>query len=89
MLAEALNDAGLDVQHTLRHDISVPWSGTAVKELIWRPVMLAMTGKSSTTEMDATEPSQVCDVLNRHLGEKFGIYVPWPSEESLYDKQNN
>ena len=87
MLADALNDAGLDVQHTLRHDISLPWSGPAVKELIWRPVMIAMTEKDSTTQMDTIEPSQIYEVLNRHLGEKFGIFVPWPCEETQYQDQ--
>lgn len=86
MLAEALNDAGLDVQHTLRHDISIPWSGPAVKELIWRQVQEAMTGKESTTKLDRIEPSKIWEVLNRYLGERFGIFVPWPCEESQHEQ---
>src|SRR3990172_4513110 len=88
MLANAFNDAGLDIQKTLRHDIEIPWSAVTVKELIYRPVMEAMTGKESTTELDRIEPSQVYEVLNRHLGEKFNLHVPWPCDETRQEEQH-
>ena len=82
-LADALNAAGWNVQKTLRHDVEIPWNAALIKELIYRPVMTAMTGKESTTNLDTIEPSQVYEVLNLHLGEKLGVHVEWPSEESL------
>ncbi len=88
-LAEVLNDAGLDVQKTLKHDIEIPWNAVLVKELIWRPVQEAMTDKESTTELDRIEPGQIYEVLNRHLGNKFGIYVPWPCEENQYSEEKH
>lgn len=81
MLSEALNDAGLDVMTTLRHDVAIPWTPERVKELIWRPVQQVMTGKESTTELDRIEPNQVWEVINRHMGEKHGIHVPFPCED--------
>lgn len=87
LLADSLNDAGWNVQKTLRHDVEIPWNPTLVKELIWRPVQEAMTEKHSTTELDRMEPSQIYEVLNLHLGEKLGIHVPFPSEET--DPRNN
>lgn len=89
LLSVALNEAGLDVQKTLRHDVEIPWNETLVKELIWRPVQEAMTDKYSTTELDRVEPSQIYEVLNRHLSEKFGIHVPWPCEETQYDGEDS
>ena len=83
-LADALNTAGLDMRKTLKHDIEIPWTMENVKNHLWRPIQKAMTEKHSTTEMDSAEPSQIYEVLNRHLGEKFGISVPWPCEESQY-----
>src|SRR3990167_4894290 len=82
MLAEALNDAGYSVQKTLKQDIEIPWNKTLIKELIWRPVMEAMTDKESTTELNTVEPSEIHAVLSRHLGERFGIMVDWPNEEN-------
>jgi hypothetical protein len=88
MLADALNDAGWNVQKTLRHDVEIPWNMTLVKELIWKPVQEAMTDKESTTELDRLEPSQIYEVLNRHLGEKLQIHVPFPSEETMSEQNN-
>ncbi|MHB8744782.1 MAG: hypothetical protein ACYC9L_16955 [Sulfuricaulis sp.] len=84
LLATALNDAGYSVQKTLRHDVEIPWSGSLIKELIWKPIQEAMTDKKSTTELDTVEPDAIHAVLSRHLGERFSIFVPWPSEESKH-----
>ena len=81
LLAEALNDAGYEMKAVLAvKSVDVPWSGDTVKEVLYRPIMLAMLEKGSTTEMTSTEVSQVWDVLNRHLGEHFGVTVGFPSE---------
>lgn len=91
-LADALNTAGLDMRKTLKHDIEIPWTMENVKNHLWRPIQEAMTEKHSTTELDSAEPSQIYEVLMKHLGEKFGIFLPFPSEESLYggdDVKNN
>lgn len=81
LLSEALNDAGLDARKTLKPEISIPWTPEMVKDLLFKPIMKAMTGKKSTTQMDTVEPSQVHAVLDLHTSEKFGIHVDWPSEE--------
>lgn len=81
MLADALNSAGLDMRKTLKPEIEIPWNKEMVKEHLWRPIQDAMYSKESTTELDTKEPSEVYAVLDRHLGEKFGIHVEWPSNE--------
>lgn len=83
-LAEALNDAGYDMQKTLKPGVSIPWNENLVKELIWRPVQEAMTDKHSTTELNTKDPSEIYEVLNRHMSEKFGISVSWPSEDEQW-----
>jgi len=83
MLSDQLNEAGLDVKKTLRHDVDTPWNPILVKELIYRPVMKAMTGKDSTTKLSTKELDKIYDVLNRHLGEKFGIELVFPSWEKM------
>ena len=87
-LADALNDAGLDMKKTLKQDIEIPWTMENVKNHLWRPIQEAMTDKESTTALDSSEPSQVYEVLNRHLGEKFKIHVPWPCEESQSEQNH-
>ena len=43
LLADALNDAGLDMRVVLKPEINIPWTKTSVKEYIIRPIMRAMT----------------------------------------------
>lgn len=82
-LADALNDAGLDMKKTLKPEVDIPWSGRTVKEYLWRPVMVAQLRKQSTTEMTTKDLDEVFNTLLRHLGQKFGLSVEFPSIESL------
>lgn len=82
-LADELNNAGLDMRKTLKPTIDIPWSGESIKEYLWRPIMKAQLGKESTTKLTTKEIDQVFDTINRHLGEKFGLTISFPSIESL------
>tara|TARA_Y100001951_G_scaffold105178_1_gene120470 strand:+ start:2463 stop:2885 length:423 start_codon:yes stop_codon:yes gene_type:complete len=80
-MAETLNDAGYDMRRTLKHDADMPWSPATVKEFLWRPIQQALTQKRSTTEITTVEPTEIYDVLCRHLGEKLGVQCPeWPKK---------
>jgi len=81
LIADVLNDSGLDQRKVLKENIQIPWSQDSVKEMLFKPVMKAVTGKDSTTTLSTTEMSEVYDVLMQHLGERFGIYVPFPHHE--------
>lgn len=81
MLAKALTDAGLDVRQTLKQDFDLPWTDSLVKEILWRPVQIAMLNKKSTTNLNKMEISDVYETINRHLAEKHGVSVPFPSEQ--------
>lgn len=86
MLAKELNENGLDMRRTLKPSIDIPWTGESVKEYLWRPVQQAQVNKKSTTELTTREIDEVFDTINRHLGTKFGIYVPFPSIETLLEE---
>lgn len=81
LLARALSEAGLDMRKTLKPGVEIPWSGNTVKDYLFRPIMKAQTGKDSTTELTTKEIDAVYDTLNRHLDEKFGVTVGFPSNE--------
>lgn len=82
LLAVALNDAGLDMRKVLKEGVDIPWNKDAVKEHLWRPIQKVITGKASTTELTTAEPSEIYNVLSRHISYKFGINIPWPSKRS-------
>lgn len=83
LLADELNNAGLDMRKTLKPGIEIPWARNGIKEYLWRPIQEAQLGKKSTTELTTIEVDQVFDTLIRHLGEKLGLHVAFPSVEEL------
>ena len=87
LLANTLNENGLDMRKTLKPGIEIPWSGPSVKEYLWRPIQTAQLNKQSTTELTTVEIDQVFDTINRHIGEKFGLHIPFPSIEDIILKQ--
>jgi len=85
-LANALNDAGLDMVKVLKPGIDIPWTKQSVKDHLYKPVLEAMTGKESTEDMTTVDPEAVYKVLNRHTADKLGISLEWPSKESQYNE---
>lgn len=84
LLGEALNDAGFDMKQFFAvKTVDIPWNQARVKDLIWRQVQQAMTGKKSTTQLDVPEVSEIYDVVQRHIAENFGIHVEFPSEDQV------
>lgn len=83
LIAEKLNDAGLDMRKVLKSEINIPWTTLSVKEYIFKPIMKAMYQKESTTELEknSNEISKIHDVIMRELGEKHGIeYHDFPHD---------
>lgn len=81
LLAEAFNDAGMDMRAVLREDVDIPWGKDTVREHIWRPIMQAKTQKKSTTLLTREEVTQIYEIINRHTASKFGISVEFPCEK--------
>ena len=83
MLADELNDSGLDMKKVLKPGVDIPWTKSSIKEYIWRPIQEVQLSKKSTTDLTTKEIDEVFETINRHLGEKFGVYVPFPSIDDL------
>ena len=79
-LADALNNAGLDMRVVLKPTFNIPWSTFSVKEYLWRPLQKSLLKKESTTDLNKLEEiDKVHEVLMRELGEKHGVeYVEFP-----------
>lgn len=79
-LAEALNDGGIDqtifFEKYVKKGFKIPWSKHSVKEVMYKPILEAMSGKVSTEEMNTAEPSQICQILGQKLSELTGITPP-------------
>jgi len=90
LLAQAFNEAGLDMRLVLKPEVSISWTPKNIKDYLWRPFQIVLTNKRSTTELGKLrEIDLIYDNLNRHLSEKFGLSVPFPSSElNFLDKDD-
>ena len=78
LLAVALNEAGLDMRKTLKPGVDIPWEKITVKEFLWKPIQKLQLGKDHSAELNTKEVDMVFATLMKHLGEQFGLYVPFP-----------
>lgn len=84
-LAKALNAAGFDRKQALEalpKEIEAPNTMESVK-VLYRLIMHAMFGYTSTKQLSTTEITEVWDKLNIILGETLDpeIMVKWPCQE--------
>ena len=86
MVADEMNAAGYDAQTVISLPISL--TPEIVKECIFKVIMKALyPDKTSTTELSTTEIQDVYENMNNATGQKFGISMDFPSEESLSEEQ--
>lgn len=90
LLAKELNEKGISMTTVLqRFVVDTPATKYTVKELIWRPLQEALTGKHSTTELlKKQEIDQIYDSLNKFFAERMKISIPpFPSSEDMFLKE--
>jgi hypothetical protein len=86
MIAQELNNCGMDMRKTLKPEIDIPWTKETIKDFLWRPIQRAQLGKESTTELTRKEVDQVYDTINRFFGQKLQVEMPlFPSLEQLIE----
>ena len=88
ILADELNDHGLDMKKTLKPEVEIAWNKQMVKEYLWRPLMKIQLGKRSTTEMTTADIDKVFQTISRLIAEKFGLTIDFPSINSLIEEDD-
>jgi hypothetical protein len=86
LLAKEFQKEGITMTTVLQKFIvDTPATKTTIKELMWKPLQLAMLEKESTTKLSKKEEIDlVYDALNKFTSETFGISIPFPSHEINY-----
>ena len=84
LVAEQLADQDYDFREVR---VEIRPSEHLVKEYMFRPVAKALYGKESTADLSTGEVAEVYEHLNRLLADRFGIHVPFPSEDELSEGQ--
>jgi len=86
-IADSLNETGMDMQVVLAKRAGIKWTETAVKECLFRVLMIAMTNKQSTTELTTKEFTEVTNMLRDFLARDYGLNVEVPSIETLMEER--
>ena len=74
IIADKLNAAGKDMRVVLKQSYEIPWTQESVKEHIFKPIIKALYGHTSTTQLEKQiEIDQAHEVIMRELGQKHGI----------------
>ena len=84
-IAELLNEHGISLE-VFYKNIEADHTMESVKEL-WRSFARSKYGKVSTADLTTKELQAIYEEVNRHVA-KFGIHVPFPSEESLINYED-
>jgi hypothetical protein len=63
--------------------VDIEWNTELFKDLIWRPVQIAMIKKKSTAQLTIEELQTVYETVNRIVSEKYGVGYQFPSVEQM------
>ena len=81
LCAEAINNAGLTMQESLKTLMDVEWSQETFKNIVWKAAQKKFLNKDSTTQLEKHEIDEVYDHVNRWLA-KLGVdSIPFPTDE--------
>ena len=79
-VAKALNDAGIDQKATIdklqTRGLDIPWTDSAFKENVWKPIYKAMSGNESTTDANRTDYNAEYMGLCKWFAQEFGVTLP-------------
>ena len=88
LLADALNLSGQDMRKTIRQDIDISWTEYNIKEYLFKPMMKAMYGKESTTQLSTVEIQKVYELVDKTIAERTGVTIPWPNIDQMLREQD-
>lgn len=82
-VAEALDRDGHSMQDVLKvtNKGEIRPTPHAVKYVIWHPIMFAMYGHTSTTQLTTAQVDRVYEMMNAFLSREFELSIPFPANE--------
>ncbi len=84
IISSQLNEMGIDFQYfgLKGQQLSMRHTPHLVKEMVWKPIQMALFDIKSTTKINTTQINEIVDVLTNFFGER-GIVIEFPSRETL------
>ena len=85
-LAQELNLSGNDMKGTIQVDMW--WDKDSIHKHLWLPLQEAMFDTKTTTKLTGQQIDKIYDTINKTIGERTGVYVPFPSDEHFRNNEN-
>lgn len=91
LLANKLNEMGLDIRVVLKPSYEILWTKEMVHDHLWIPFQKIKYGTNSTTFLHKHEQiDEIWNDLFRNLGEKFNVeYIDFPNDPKKQHEKNN
>lgn len=92
LLAEELNDAGLDqrvVLAAMKEGFEIPRQKLTIKENLWKPVQAAVVRKAFTEDLAVDEHNKVYNILHKWLSGLGWPCPAWPDRWNAGVKRND
>lgn len=78
--ADVLNKNKLFRHGVLDYRKVYRWDKDSFKHYIYKPALMAYTGKKSTEDQTSVDPSDIYLIISSHILQEHGIQLPdWPS----------
>ena len=82
-IAESLNESGFEIEHPFNAEFTIPWTDTAVKTMLYHPIIRAMYDKESSSNLDTAQLSESMSTLVDAVTRNTGVFIPIPALEEL------
>lgn len=82
-LADELNSSGKTMTKVLSQNADILWTPYSTKEFLLKPIIKAMYGKESTTQLSTKELSAACEFMLNHIAKTTGVALEFPSISSM------
>ena len=83
-VSDELNELGMEFTYNGLNvpEISIMYTSELVKNMIWKPIQMALFDTDSTTKLDTEQMNQIIDVITKFLGDR-GVHIEFPNVETL------
>lgn len=84
IISNQLNEMGQEFKYIglKGMEMSMMHTPHLIKEMVWRPMQIALFNIKSTTKINTEQINKIVDVLTKYFGER-GITIEFPSKEIL------
>lgn len=83
-ISQELNEMGMEFTYIGLNtpEISLMYTPELVKNMVWRPIQIALFEIESTTKLNTDQMNKIIDVITKFLGDK-GVVIEFPNIETL------